>query len=91
MLISSGWSARSQCRTGGPCGSDAGGHLVALVLQVQVDLSAHHLRDIDLSIQLAVGVLCHKLGLVVDILGTNAHLDLLADVGIQLAVRGLLR
>ena len=28
-------------------GSDAGGHLVALVLQVQVDLSAHHLRDID--------------------------------------------
>ena len=71
-------------------GSDTGGHLVALVLQVQVDLSAHHLRDIDLSIQLAVGVLCHKLGLIVDVLGTDAHLDLLADVGIQLAVSGLL-
>ena len=71
-------------------GSDAGGHLVALVLQVQVDLSAHHLRDIDLSIQLAVGVLCHELGLIVDVLGTDAHLDLLADVGIQLAVSGLL-
>ena len=71
-------------------GSDAGGHLVALVLEVQVDLSAHHLRDIDLSIQLAVGVLCHKLRLVVDVLGTDAHLDLFADVGIQLAVCGLL-
>ena len=70
-------------------GSHTSGHLVALVLQVQVDLGAHHLRDIDLSIQLAVGVLCHKLGLVVDILGTDAHLDLLANVSIQLAVGGL--
>ena len=48
-------------------GSNTSGHLVALVLQVQVDLSAHHLRDIDLSIQLAVGVLCHELGLIVDV------------------------
>ena len=71
-------------------GSHTSGHLVALVLQIQVDLSAHHLRDIDLSIQLAVGVLCHELGLVVDVLGTDAHLDLLADVSIQLAVSGLL-
>jgi len=35
-------------------------------------------------------VLCHELGLIVDVLGTDAHLDLLADVGIQLAVSGLL-
>ena len=39
--------------------------------------------------RVTVGVLCHKLGLVVDILRTDAHLDLLANVGIQLAVSGL--
>ena len=70
-------------------GSHTSGHLVALVLQVQVDLGAHHLGHFDLSLQLAVGVLCHELGLVVDILGTDAHLDLLANVSIQLAVGGL--
>ena len=74
---------RDRCRTGGPCagqrqrgrclrcglggGSHTSGHLVALVLQVQVDLGAHHLRHFDLSLQLAVGVLCHERGLVVDI------------------------
>ena len=57
-------------------GSNTSSHLVALVLQVQVDLSAHHFGNIDLSIQLAVGVLCHKLGLVVDILGTNMENEL---------------
>src|SRR5699024_9711051 len=71
-------------------GRDAGGHLVALVVQVQVDLGAHHFGNLNLSVQLAVGVLCHELGLVVDVLGTDAHLDLLADISVQLAVGGLL-
>ena len=69
--LSSGWSARSQhqrhdlvrieCNADGvsvAClggGSNTGGHLVALVLQVQVDLSAHHFGHIDLSLQVAVG------------------------------------
>ena len=31
-------------------------------------------------------MLCHKFGLVIDVLRTDAHLDLLADVRIQLSV-----
>ena len=71
-------------------GSNTSGHLVALVTPGTGRSQRPSFRNIDLSIQLAVGVLCHKLGLVVDILRTDAHLDLLANVSIQLAVCGLL-
>ena len=54
--------------------------LLPPMLQIQVNLSAHHFGDVHLSIQLAVSVLIDKLGRLADVLpGRDAHLDLLAD------------
>src|SRR5699024_8549309 len=65
-------------------GSHAGGHLVALVVQVQVDLGAHQLRNFHGGGQGAVLVSSQEVGIVLDVLGTDAGLHSLANVLVQL-------
>lgn len=64
--------------------------VLALVGQVQIDLSAHQLGNLNLSAQVAVGMLFQELLVVLNVLGTDADLQGLADVSVQLAVSGLL-
>ena len=71
-------------------GSNTSHQVLALIGQVQVDLSAHQLGDFDLGVQVAGGVLLKELLVVLDVLGTDADLQGLADVSVQLAVGGLL-
>ena len=48
-----------------------------LVGQVQIDLSAHQLGNLNLSAQVAVGMLFQELLVVLDVLGTDADLRVL--------------
>ncbi len=75
-------------RLGG--GSHTSHQVLALVGQVQVDLSAHQLGDFDLSGDVAVGMLLEEFLVVLDVLRTDADLQGLANVSVQLAVGGLL-
>ena len=71
-------------------GSNTSHQVLALIGQVQVDLSAHQLGDFDLGVQVAGGVLLKELLVVLDVLRTDADLQGLADVSVQFAVSGLL-
>ena len=64
---------------------NASHQVLALVGQVQIDLSAHQLGNLNLSAQVAVGMLFQELLVVLDVLGTDADLQGLADVTACLA------
>ena len=64
--------------------------VLALVGQVQVDLGAHQLGNFHFRIDVAVGMLGQEFLVILDVLRTDTDLEGLADVSVQLAVRGLL-
>ena len=71
-------------RLGG--GSHTSHQVLALVGQVQIDFGAHQLGNFHFSIDVAVRMLGQELLVVLDVLGTDADLQGLANVGVQLAV-----
>ena len=58
----------------------AGGDSVALAVQVQISLSAHQFGNFHLAGDVSAANLLDELGLVVNVLGTDAEHNILADV-----------
>ena len=70
-------------------GGNASHQVLTLIGHVQVDLGAHQLGNLNLGADMAVGMLFKEFLVVLDVLRTDADLQALADVSVQLAVCGL--